>query len=47
MNVADLMGSATLRIERVTRAIRREPLDKLDSAGIPAISVGSGKNTQP
>lgn len=35
MNVADLMGSATLRIERVTRAIRREPLDKLDSAGIP------------
>ena len=35
MNVADMMESATLRIGRVARAIRREPLDKLESAGIP------------
>jgi len=35
MNVADLMGSATLRMERVTRAIRSEKMDKLEVAGIP------------
>ena len=35
MNVADLMGSATLRMDRVTRAIRREKMDKLEAVGIP------------
>ena len=35
MTVAELIGSATVRIERVTRSIRREEMDKLESAGIP------------
>lgn len=35
LQVAGLLNPATVRIERITRAIRKEPLDKLESAGIP------------
>lgn len=35
MTVAELLGSAILRIDRVTRSLRGEQMDKLESAGIP------------
>ena len=34
MTVAELLGSAILRIDRVTRSLRGEQMDKLESAGI-------------
>lgn len=35
MTVAELIGSAILRIDRITRSLRGEQMDKLEAAGIP------------
>ena len=35
MTVAELLGSAILRIDRITRNLRGEQMDKLEAAGIP------------
>ena len=35
LDVAGLLNPATMRIERLTRAIRKEPVDRLEAAGIP------------
>ena len=35
MTVAELLGSAILRIDRITRSLRGEQMDKLEAAGIP------------
>ncbi|MCR4566123.1 MAG: hypothetical protein K5651_08560 [Bacteroidales bacterium] len=34
MKVSELMDSAILRMERITRSLRGDPLDKLESAGM-------------
>lgn len=35
MTVAELLGSAILRIDRITRSLRGEQMDRLEAAGIP------------
>lgn len=35
MTVSELMDSSILRMERITRSLRGDPLDKLEAAGVP------------